>query len=129
MSTFTAPFRPLFQATTYRALLFSAVGIPLAAVVLGVLIAGWTSIVVLAITPLVVPLLIGYRGVVGLLARADASLARSLLGADAGPPVFSAGRGFWGRAKAVFFDPAFWRQQAYLLLRMTVGFAVAVAEL
>ena len=29
----------------------------------------------------------------------------------------------------MFFDPAFWRQQAYLLLRMTVGFAVAVGEL
>jgi signal transduction histidine kinase len=125
----TAPFRPLVQARTYNALLFAAAGIPLAALVLGVLIAGWTSIVVLAITPLVVPILIGYRGVVGLLARADASLARSLLGADAGPAVASAGRGFWGRAKAVFFDPAFWRQQAYLLLRMTLGFALGVAEL
>jgi signal transduction histidine kinase len=125
----TAPFRPLVQARTYNALLFGAAGIPLAAVVLGVLIAGWTSIVVLAITPLVVPILIGYRGAVGLLARADASLARSLLGSDAGPAVSSAGRGFWGRAKAVFFDPAFWRQQAYLLLRMTLGFALGVAEL
>jgi signal transduction histidine kinase len=125
----TAPFRPLVQAQTYRALLFIAAGIPIAAVVLGVLIAGWTSIAVLAITPLVVPILLGYRGVVGLLARTDAALARSLLGTDAGPPVSSAGRGFWGRAKAVFLDPAFWRQQAYLVLRMTLGFAVAVGEL
>jgi len=129
MRTIAAPFRPLVQAWTYKALLFTAVGVPLAAVALAVLIAGWTSIVVLAITPLVVPLLIGYRGAVGLLARADASLARSLLGADAGPLVSSAGRGFWGRAKAVFLDPSFWRQQAYLLLRMTLGFALAVAEL
>jgi signal transduction histidine kinase len=125
----TAPFRPLVQAGTYRALLFTGAGIPLAAVVLAVLIAGWTSIVVLAITPLVVPLLVGYRGVVGLLARADASLARSLLGADAQPSVSSEGQGFWGRAKTVFLDPAFWRQQAYLLLRMTLGFAFAVGEL
>jgi signal transduction histidine kinase len=124
-----SPFRPLAQARTYRALLFVAAGIPVAAVVLGVLVAGWTSIVVLAITPLVVPLLLGYRGVVGLLARADARLARSLLGSEVGPPVSSAGRGFWGRAKAVFLDPSFWRQQAYLLLRMTLGFAVAVGEL
>ena len=124
-----APIRPLVEARTYGALAFTAAGIPLAAVVLGVLIAGWTSIVVLAITPLVVPLLIGYRGAVGLLARADASLARSLLDADVGPPLSSAGRGFWGRAKAVFLDPAFWRQQGYLLLRMTVGFAAGVAEL
>jgi signal transduction histidine kinase len=125
----TAPFRPLVQAQTYRAVLFIAAGIPIAAVVLGVLIAGWTSIALLAITPLVVPILLGYRGVVGLLARTDAALARSLLGTDAGPPVSSAGRGFWGRAKAVFLDPAFWRQQAYLVLRMTLGFAVAVGEL
>jgi signal transduction histidine kinase len=124
-----SPFRPLVQARTYGALLFVAAGIPVAAVVLAVLIAGWTSIVVLAITPLVVPLLLGYRGVVGLLARADAGLARSLLGTDIGPPMSSAGRGFWGRAKAVFLDPAFWRQQGYLLLRMTLGFAVAVGEL
>jgi signal transduction histidine kinase len=124
-----SPFRPLAQARTYRALLFVAAGIPVAAVVLGVLVAGWTSIVVLAITPLVVPLLLGYRGVVGLLARADARLARSLLGSEVGPPVSSVGRGFWGRAKAVFLDPSFWRQQAYLLLRMTLGFAVAVGEL
>jgi signal transduction histidine kinase len=124
-----SPFRPLVQARTYGALLFVAAGIPVAAVVLAVLIAGWTSIVVLAITPLVVPLLLGYRGVVGLLAHADAGLARSLLGTEVGPPTSSAGRGFWGRAKAVFLDPAFWRQQGYLLLRMTLGFAVAVGEL
>jgi signal transduction histidine kinase len=124
-----SPFRPLVQARTYRALLFVAAGIPVAAVVLAVLIAGWTSIVVLAITPLVVPLLLGYRGVVGLLARADAGLARSLLRTEVGPPMWSSGRGFWGRAKAVFLDPSFWRQQGYLLLRMTLGFAVAVGEL
>ena len=104
--------RPLFQAQTYRNLLFLVAGIPIAAVVLGLVIAGWTSIAVLAITPLVVPVLLGYRGAVGLVARGDASLARSLLGTTAGPPVSSAGRGFWGRAKAVFLDPSFWRQQA-----------------
>jgi hypothetical protein len=120
--------RPLFQAQTYRDLLFLAAGIPIAAVVLGVVIAGWTTIAVLAITPLVVPVLLGYRGAVGMLARGDAALARSLLGTAAGPPISSAGRGFWGRAKAVFLDPSFWRQQGYLLLRMTVGFALAIAE-
>jgi signal transduction histidine kinase len=121
--------RPLFQAQTYRNLLFLVAGIPIAAAVLGLVIAGWTSIAVLAITPLIVPVLLGYRGAIGLVARGDASLARSLLGTTAGPAVSSAGRGFWGRAKAVFLDPSFWRQQAYLLLRMTLGFAMAVAEL
>src|SRR5580765_3960050 len=123
------PVRPLFQAQTYRELLFLAAGIPVAAAALAAIVAGWTTIAVLAITPLVVPVLLGYRGVVGLLARGDAALARALLGAEVGPPVFSSGRGFWGRAKAVFLDPNFWRQQGYLLLRMTLGFAIAVAEL
>jgi signal transduction histidine kinase len=122
-------FRPLVQAQTYRDLLFVAAGIPVAAVVLGAVVAGWTSIAVLAITPLVAPVLLGYRGVVGLLARGDATLARTLLGTETGPPVSSSGRGFWGRARAVVLDPNFWRQQGYLLLRMTVGFALAVAEL
>ena len=125
----TTPIRPLIQAQTYRDVLFLAAGIPIAAIVLGVTIAGWTSIALLSITPLVVPLLLGYRGVVGLLARADAALARSLLGTASVPPLSSAGRGFWGRAKAVFLDRSFWRQQGYLLSRMTVGFALAVGEL
>jgi signal transduction histidine kinase len=125
----TSPIRPLYQAQTYRDLLFLAAAVPVAALALGFMVAGWTSIAVLAITPLVVPVLLGYRGAVGLLARTDATLARSLLGADTVPPTASAGRGFWGRAKAVFLDPNFWRQQGYLLLRMTVGFALAVGEL
>ena len=125
----TSPIRPLYQAQTYRNLLFLAAGIPIAAVVLGLVIAGWTSIAVLAITPLVVPLLLGYRALVGLLARGDAKLARSLLGVRPDPPAWSEGTGFWGRAKAVVLDPTFWRQQGYLLLRMTLGFAFAVGEL
>jgi signal transduction histidine kinase len=125
----TSPIRPLYQAQTYRSLLFLAAGIPIAAFVLGLVIAGWTSIAVLAITPLVVPLLIGYRALVGVLARGDAKLARSLLGVRPDPPAWSEGTGFWGRAKAVVLDPTFWRQQGYLLVRMTLGFAFAVAEL
>jgi signal transduction histidine kinase len=124
----TSPIRPLYQAQTYRDLLFTAAGVPVAALALGFMIAGWTSIAVLAITPLIVPVLLGYRGAVGLVARGDAALARSLLGVEVGPPLGSSGRGFWGRAKAVFLDPNFWRQQAYLLLRMTLGFALAVGE-
>jgi hypothetical protein len=125
----TTPFRPLFQARTYRDLLFVAAAIPVAAVVLAVLIAGTTAIAVLAITPLVVPVLVGYRGAVGLLARADAALSRQLLGVTAEPSISSGGQWFWGRAKAVLVDESFWRQQTYLVLRLGVGFALAVVEL
>jgi signal transduction histidine kinase len=122
------PFRQLFQAQTYRTLLFLLAAVPIGAVMLGLLIAGWTSIGVLAITPLVVPVLLGYRGAIGLLARADAALARSLLGVEADPPITSGGQGFWRRGWAALSDARFWKQQAYLALRMTVGFAIAVGE-
>jgi signal transduction histidine kinase len=125
----SSPIRPIYQGQTYRDLLFLVTGIPVAAVVFGVLVAGWTSIAVLAITPLVVPLLLGYRGVVGLLAQGDARLARALLGAHSSPPAWSEGSGFWGRVAAVVLDPTFWRQQGYLLLRMTIGFAFGIGEL
>ncbi|HET9242163.1 MAG TPA: sensor domain-containing protein [Gaiella sp.] len=123
------PFRPLFEARTYGHFLFVAAAIPLAAVVLAVVLAGWIAVAVLAITPLVVPVLVGYRGAIGLLARADAGLSRSLLEVTAEPPISSGGQWFWGRAKAVLVDESFWRQQAYLVLRMGVGFALAVAQL
>jgi signal transduction histidine kinase len=124
-----SPFRPLFQAQTYRVLLFLVAAIPIGAVMLGLLIAGWTSVSVLAITPLVVPLLLGFRGALGLLARADSGLARGLLGVESDPPISSGGQGYWGRGKAVVVDARFWKQQAYLTLRMTVGFAIAVGEI
>jgi hypothetical protein len=123
------PFRPLFQARTYRDLLFVLAAIPVAAVVLAVVLAGWIAVAVLAITPLVVPVLVGYRGAIGLLARADAGLSRSLLEVTAESPTSSGGQWFWGRAKAVLVDESFWRQQGYLVLRMGVGFALAVAQL
>src|SRR5262245_65483827 len=94
----TSPIRPLYQAQTYRSLLFLAAGLPIAAIVLGLVIAGWTTIALLAITPLVVPLLLGYRAMVGLLARGDAKLDRSLLGGLPDPPAWSVGPGLrgWG---------------------------------
>ncbi len=123
------PYRYLFRAQTYRTLLYLATAVPVAALVLGLLIAGGVGIPLLAITPLVVPALLTYRTVSGVLARADARLARALLGVDVRPRITSGGPGFWGRAKAVLVDPAFWKQQAFLAVRMTLGFAIAVGEL
>jgi signal transduction histidine kinase len=126
--SFADLFRPIFRADTYRALLFLAAAVPIAALALGVLLAGWIGAGVLVITPLVIPILVGFRGAIGLLARADAAMGRSFLHAETRPSISSGGRGFWGRGKAVIVDPAFWKQQVYLALRMTVGFAVAVGE-
>jgi signal transduction histidine kinase len=118
---------PFARASTYRSLAFLLAAFPVAAAVLALLIAGWTATLVLAITPLVIFVLVGFRGATGLLAGLDAALARGLLGVDVHPPISSGGQWFWGRGRAVLADAGFWRQQAYLALRMTLGFAVAVA--
>jgi hypothetical protein len=114
---------------TIRTLLFLFAAVPVGAVALAVLIAGWTVVAVLAITPLVVPALMGLRAAIGGLARFDAGLANALLGTATRPDVTSPGpTGFWRRAGNVLGDEAFWRQQSYLLLRLSAGFAVGVFE-
>jgi len=93
----------------------------------GLLLAGWIAAAVFLITPLVVPVLIGLRAGVGLLARVEEELARRLLGLDVPPsPLTSHGTGYWGRGKAVVTDTAFWREQLFLLLRTFAGWPLAV---
>jgi signal transduction histidine kinase len=118
------------RSEVVRTLLFLAAAIPLGAVGFAVLVAGWTLVAVLAITPLVGPALVGYRVAVGALARAEGALANGLLGTDADPPRSSPGpRGYWRSAANVLRDPTFWKQQAYFLIRCTLGSALAIAEL
>ncbi|HEX4517966.1 MAG TPA: sensor histidine kinase [Gaiellaceae bacterium] len=119
--------KPFLRGDTYRALAFLIAAVPMAAAALALFIAGWTTTVVLAITPLVIPVLVGFRGAAGLLSRVDAALARALLRVETHPSLSSGGRWFWGRGKAVLFDARFWKQQVYLAFRMTFGFAIAVA--
>ena len=121
--------RPLFMSDTYKSLLFLLAAPPIAGAALAVLIAGWAASCALIVTPLVVAALIGFRGGVGLLACGDAGLGRALLGVDVRPRIGSGGSGYWGRAKAVVADRSFWKQQAYLALRATVGFQMAMVEL
>ena len=134
MKTAVAAPRPAAEVgalggRTIRTLLFLFAAVPVGAVALAVLIAGWSVVAVLAITPLVVPALMGFRAAVGGLARFDAGLANALLGTAARPDVTSPGpTGFWRRAGNVLGDGAFWRQQSYLLLRLSAGFPVAVFE-
>src|SRR5262245_33216004 len=110
--------RPFAQAGTYRTLAFLLAAVPVAAAVLALMLAGWITTVLLAITPLVIFVLVGFRGATGLLARVDAALARGLLGVDVRPPISSGGSWFWGRGRAVLADRSFWAQQAYLAIRM-----------
>ena len=113
--------KPFVSPETYRALLFYLAGFLIGIVGFVLLTAGWPITLALAITPLVVPLLIGLRGGVGLLARLQSALARELLGTETQPPMQSPGTGFWGRGFSILKDPAFWRQQAHLLLSWPIA--------
>jgi signal transduction histidine kinase len=113
MSRLLAPF---VAAQTYRAIAFYVAQLVLGVVGFVLLLAAWPITFVFAITPLVVPLLIGLRVAVGLLAQAQAGVVRGLLRVDVQTPTSTAGTGFWSRGFSVLGDPMFWKQQAHLLL-------------
>lgn len=107
---------PFATPETYRALLFYLAGVALGSLGLAVVIAGWSVTLSLCFTPLVFPLLFGFRWTVGQLARAEAEVANGLLGTELRPPTRTTrGASFWTRALNVVRDGAFWRQQAHLL--------------
>jgi signal transduction histidine kinase len=117
---------PLTSADTYRGLFFLFTQLVLGIVAWVLIPLGLGLVLLFCITPLVVPLLIGFRAVVGGLAQASGKLAGELLGVRVDPPVVARGEGgFWNRAKNVLADGTFWRQQAYLL----VGWPVALVPL
>jgi len=112
---------PLRAEATYRALLYYVAELAIGAVGFALLIAGWTVTLVLAITPLVVPALVGFRTAVGALAQAEAFAARRLLGASAHPSATSQGVGFWSRGFGVLKDESFWKQQLQLLISWPIA--------
>jgi signal transduction histidine kinase len=119
--------QPLADRATYQGLLFLLTAIPLGAVWATFLLAGWILIVVFAITPLVIPLLIGLGAMVRLFGAAEVALANRLLRTrlePSGPRPRTAG--FWARVVAVVRDPRLWKAQAYLLLRFLIGAPLAV---
>jgi signal transduction histidine kinase len=112
-----------------RTLLYLIAGIPLGIVGAIVLLAGWLVVALLAITPLVVPALVGFRAAAGGVAWVEAQVANALLGTSLAPPTLSAaGRGFWSRAGGVARDESFWRQQAYLLQGFLLRGVLAICE-
>ena len=120
---------PFVRAETWRRLLFLVSAVPLGVVFLTVLTAGWGLTLGLAITPLVVPLLLGLGFVVRQLAVAEGYLARELLGVAVDVSPRTPVSGFWRRAWAALADRGFWRQQVYLLLRVVLGWPCAILQL
>jgi signal transduction histidine kinase len=94
-----------------------------------VIFAGTLVTGLLAITPLVVPVLMGFGALVRLLARAERGLASGLLGAGISPRRGPKATGFWSRGAAVLSDRGFWKAQTYVLLRFIVGWPTAFVQL
>jgi len=113
---------------TFNELIFLVSGAAAAAAWFGLLLAGWLTAALLAVTPLVVPVLVAFRWATRRLALGEAGLARELLGAEARvPAVAPTGRGYLNRVRGIVRDSAFWRQQSYGAIRMTLGFGAAIA--
>jgi signal transduction histidine kinase len=120
-------FRPLVERRTYRELLYLLSGAPLAAVWFCLLLAGWLTVALLVVTPLLVPALVAFRWATWLAAEAEAAVARKLLGLDINVPPPAAGeRGYWGRIHSSLADASFWSQQSYLAVRTVLGFGIAI---
>jgi signal transduction histidine kinase len=113
MNRLIAPFA---RPATYRALLFYVAELALGIAGWVFIVAGWSVTAALAITPLVIPLLVGLRWGVGALARAQSYAGNELIGTSTHPPIAVRGTGFWGWGLEVLTDRAFWRQQAHVLL-------------
>jgi hypothetical protein len=127
MSSAAAPGHAWRMKNLWRPLLYLASALVTGTLGFGLLLAGWLATGLLALTPLVVPVLIGFRWAVGALAELERRLARALLGVDPGPqPRASGGAGYWGRTGAVLSDRVFWRQHGFVLLRTLVGWPLAV---
>jgi len=116
-----------FLAGSARGLAFQLPALVLGPLWLSLLATGWSVTLGFAVTPLVIPAALGTVLLVRLAAALEAALCRSLLGADTQVPELPHPRGFWRRIWAIVSEPWIWRAQGWLVLRMTVGFALAVA--
>jgi signal transduction histidine kinase len=121
MTFLTWALRPFASADTYKALLFYLADLVLGVVGFTLVLAAWPTTLSLAITPLVVPLLIGFGIAVAALARAEAYLAGALLGTEVRSAPAAKGGGFWGRGFSVLKSSAFWKQQLHLLISWPIA--------
>ncbi|HET8528026.1 MAG TPA: sensor domain-containing protein [Gaiellaceae bacterium] len=113
---------------TFNHFLYLLAGLPAAVAWFGLLLAGWLAAALLAVTPLLGPVLVAFRWATRGLALGDAALARGLLGRDVRVPAAApTGRGYLNRIRGTLRDGAFWQQQAYGAIRTTAGFGAGVA--
>src|SRR5436190_16839936 len=118
--------RTLADGWTYRRLGYLLSALPLGQVWFVALVTGWSLCLGLAITPFVIPVLMGLSLMTRGIATVEAALASSLLGADvhvADPKPSKPG--FWARFRSMFRSD-FWRAQAFLLLRWAAGLTLGV---
>jgi signal transduction histidine kinase len=115
----------LTDAASYRRLLFLLSALVLGQVWFVALVTGWSLCLGFAITPLVIPLLIGLAAITRAFASIEAAVARALLGIQLRTPSGPRrGRGFWAYFRTML-GASFWREQAYLLLRWFPGVPIA----
>jgi signal transduction histidine kinase len=120
----------LFGKQTWGEAIFLVSAIPLGTLWFTILVTGWSLALGLAITPFVIPLLLGFAMLIRACATADAALARRLLHVRVYPPHTALVRqSIWRRTFGWLADPAMWRAQAYLMLRFALGFPFATALL
>jgi signal transduction histidine kinase len=118
---------PSYLAGSARGLAFQLPALVLGPLWLSLLVTGWSVTLSFAVTPLVIPAALGTVLLVRLAAGLEAALARALLGADTHVPELPKPRGFWRRIWAIVSERWIWRAQGWLVVRMTAGFAIAVA--
>jgi signal transduction histidine kinase len=110
--------------------LFLLSGMPLGIAWFTLMVTAWSLTLGLAITPVLVPLLYGIGELTRGCAAVEAALARALLGVEVYAPArLPRRRAWWGWALGPVAEPGFWRAQAYLWLRASAGFMLAVLVL
>jgi signal transduction histidine kinase len=126
VSTTRSVLRPLADPASQRLLAYLASALVLGPLWLALLITGWSLTFGLALTPLVLVMLLVFPLAVRAAAKLEVALQRGLLGAELETAPWLGRGGLW-RPWRAFGEGSFWRAQAYLGLRATVGQLLAVA--
>ena len=123
-------FGVVARPQSYRNIVYLLLGLPLGIIWFTILVSALaTSLSLVVVALLGVPLLFGMWYVIRAFANVERRVADVLLEQDVPPaPIASWPRGnVWTRLKAMSGERARWRELGYLILRMPVGVATFVA--